>query len=187
MSCAAASFAHLVGLALPDVGRGIGRRRRLQHRARPDRRPRCRPAARARRATPRRPRCRRATVPALTSNARAQPLEVDLGRGEPAALPIGYASASRSSRVRSMRCRLSDVDVEHVHDRPAEPDGRAERDGERPPSTSTRTRSPTSPRRCATAADAHAPVPHDCVSPAPRSHTRIVIAIRAGRPRRTRR
>ena len=49
-----------------------------------------------------------------------------------------------------------------------------------PPSTSTRTWSPTSPRRCATAADAHAPVPHDCVSPAPRSHTRIVEPVGAG-------
>src|SRR4029079_19805386 len=44
-----------------------------------------------------------------------------------------------------------------------------------PPGTCTVTRSPTRPRRWATAATAHAPVPHDNVSPTPRSHTRIRI------------
>src|SRR5207248_2328099 len=43
-----------------------------------------------------------------------------------------------------------------------------------PPRTCTITCSPTRPRRWATAADAHTPVPHESVSPTPRSHTRMV-------------
>src|SRR5439155_12272373 len=52
-----------------------------------------------------------------------------------------------------------------------------------PPGMCTVTRSPTSPQRCAAHAAAHAPVPHACVSPTPRSTTRIVNASSPGPPR----
>ena len=100
-------------------------------------------------------------------------LEVDLGRGEPPALavlvrprmthgpmPVGVGRAATST---SNTCTTGPP---RTHRSPSVTDSV-------PPGTSTCTCSPTRPRRCATAAAAHAPVPHDSVSPAPRSQTRI--------------
>ena len=176
-SSASRELAQLLGLALADVGRGVGRVAPLQLASRPARRPRCRRAARARRATPRPPRRRACRTPVPTSSARCRTtLEVDLGRGEPPALPVlvragrthgqRLASAHESQRRRRTRAR------------PARRGGRCRRASTRSVAAGHVDRaraSPTRPRRCATAAAAHAPVPHDSVSPTPRSHTRIAM------------
>src|SRR4029079_10155368 len=104
------------------------------------------------------------------------PFEVDLGRGEAPPLPAGL----RERRAHRAGCALASWSLcgEMVTSNtcttgpPSRTVGPSTTDSA-PPSTSTWTRSPTNPRRCATAAEAHAPVPHDKVSPAPRSHTRI--------------
>ena len=93
-------LAQLLGLALADVGGGVGRVPPLQHRARPGRRRRCRRAARARRGRP--PLPRRSRRPrADEQGALADDPEVDLGGGEPAplaALLIGRWLASCRER-----------------------------------------------------------------------------------------
>ena len=114
--------AQLFGLALADVGRRIGRAAPLQHRVDRCRRPRCRRAARARRATPR----ASSTWAAPYAGADEQrplpdAIEVDLGRGEPAPLAVRPASAVVLIGLASTRV---DVDVEHVHDGSAEADRR---------------------------------------------------------------
>ena len=97
--------------------------------------------------------------------------EVDLGRGEPSPLATFVALRHAAQPVEV------DVDVEHVHDRTAEPERGAEVDGEvAAGNVHDRPGRRPGPRWCATAADAHAPVPHDSVSPTPRSQTRMVSA-----------
>ena len=95
--------------------------------------------------------------------------EIDLGRGEPSPAAIEVALAHDDHPSRSMS--VSKTCTTGPPRRTVGPSSTSRS----PPGTVTRTCAPTVPRRCITAADAHAPVPHDCVSPAPRSHTRIRI------------
>src|SRR5262249_29776455 len=89
--------------------------------------------------------------------------EVDLGSGQAATL-AAFAVAHASVTP------VSDTCVAGPRSRIVSPSSTSCV----PPGTRTVTCSPTRRRRWATAADAHTPVPHDRVSPTPRSQTRIV-------------
>src|SRR5207248_3151403 len=88
--------------------------------------------------------------------------EVDLGGGEAAAL-ASFAIAHATLTSVSKTCVTG----------PCSRIVSARSTSCVPPRTCTITCSPTRPRRWATAADAHTPVPHESVSPTPRSHTRM--------------
>ena len=144
------------------------------------------------------------SAPAVSARSASSSSDASASSAVRAPKPVPTSSArcwttSRSTSVAVSRRRLPvrrgdvtvdpagqrapvDVDVEDVHDRTAEADRVAPSSTTRsPPGTCTVTRSPTRPRRWATAAAAHAPVPHDSVSPTPRSQTRIASASGARR------
>ena len=155
----------LLRLARTDVGGGVGRVASLQHELD---RIGARGVDEQRELVERRLRgfgVARADAGADEQRALPEDVEIGLGCGEP--------PATHAARVGAPQFEI-DLDVEDVHDRAAEADGVAPSSTVRsPPGTCTVTRSPTSPRWCATAAVAHAPVPQLSVSPTPRSHTRM--------------
>src|SRR5262249_11815911 len=155
--------AQLVGLPGPDVRGGGGGGAPLQHGRHGIGAGRCGEPAELGQAGLRLVQRPAAGAGADEERALLDDTEVDLGSGQAATLAafaVAHASVTSVSNtcVTGPRSRIvSPSSTSCV-----------------PPGTRTVTCSPTRRRRWATAADAHTPVPHDRVSPTPRSQTRIV-------------